>query len=194
MIRCACCGKSVESLQDVEPFFGLPDIIHRLPREDIGEFGRGVLERRAMVSPDACTLDFDDEVRGQCFLRLVLPFTVADRAERLFHYGIWVKVSRTVSTLYAEAYAQDMGHPTAKAEPVVLAAEYSGKLANDLGPRIGTTSTLDRVVVITTKRGRERWSARFTDADGHPIAEMQRQGISLATVLEWTRPLHRAVN
>lgn len=194
-VTCACCGIAAEDLAALEPYFGLPDVISRLPRSDIGRMGPGVIEHRAMVSSDACTLDYDDDAKRQCFLRLVMPFPVTDRPTRpVFHYGVWVKISRAVFVLYAEAYAQDMGHPTAAKEIITLASEYSGKLANDLGPRVATTSTLDRVVTITPTRGRERWKTSFPETDDHPLAQRQRDGIDVATTLEWTKPLHLPMN
>lgn len=197
-LTCSCCGKPIADALQVEPHFGLPDLIFALPPTERKLLGTPGPARRAMISPDACVLDYENDTR-KCFLRVVMPFPLIDGPRDAYHVGVWVVVSKAVFLAYAESVAEDMGGwPARVAPPVQLADQYAGHLANELVRRQGGPEWLqgvprlfDRFVHVVTRRGRERWKAVFAPDDDHPLAVKQREGIEVAEALAWNRPLHR---
>lgn len=183
-MKCPCCNKPINLIEDIEPVFGLPDRIvevHPSLRAKMGPPASTPASAKALISDDVCILQLSGaEV---FFLRVVLPVEVTDRPGHPCNWGVWVEVDKEVA-LASALQGSDGAVP--------LKPGYDGNLANDIGVRLDQPPLLGaRVFVRPHDDAKRRWSAVLNVE--HPFADEQRQGVTRERVLQWTRPWHHLV-
>lgn len=168
---CPCCDKPINKVQDIEPFAGLPDVIFALPP--------GERERRCKIHSDICTLDWNDKLRRRSFLRCVIPFSVHERPERTFNWGVWVELSKVRLLAILDVWNLDSQRDMPLMKATLANRVASGPLGADMWLKLTGPKT--------------RPSLIFFDDSDHPLAEAQRAGVSISQTFEWTKPFHGLV-
>lgn len=187
-MKCPCCDLAIAKVEDIEPVFGLPDrirAVHPSLCARLGSPGRVRERATALLSADVCVLRGTPDTEPVYYLRVVVPVPVIGRPGRPCNWGAWAELPVAVITACAL-----QGTDSA----VALEPSYAGRLANDIGLRVGQAPLLGAAVTVEPQDDvTRRWTATLADDVDHPFADDQRQGVTRERVAEWTRPWHHRV-
>jgi hypothetical protein len=152
--RCSRCGEWHEEVPQAW-HFPAPDHVNAIPEEERAE--------RVLLGDDQCVIDNED-----FFLRCLVVLPISEAGDE-FHWGVWVAVSPADYARYAllwETRGRERNAP------------FSGLIVNGL-PGYPRTFELPVSVEIQPVPNRPRL---IIEAEDHPLAVEQRQGITMARV------------
>jgi hypothetical protein len=160
-VRCASCGQTHKGLFDLAT-----DGPEHWPGERPGEPNSALLGRDHVLTEDFCIIEGRDH-----FVRCVLQLPLVGGTEEVFGYGVWCTLSPKHFATYRDTF--DAGDQ------------------KDLGPWFGWFSnrlkgypeTLNLKCQVRPRSGRQRPLIEL-EADGHPLAVEQRDGITIDRLLE----------
>jgi hypothetical protein len=159
--RCPCCGKSFSGIFDI--VFDHPDPWPHGNREKAG--AETLKAGDDLLGPDLCRLG---EHR---FIRCTLPIPVIGSGE-VFSFGPWASAKPENFDRYVEAWRND---------DWASLGGFFGWLCNELP---GTGMAGDALPCdVSIGDGAQRPELRVHDG-AHPLADMQREGISFDALLE----------
>jgi hypothetical protein len=161
-ISCGRCGIEHE-LDELEPSYARPDVVHALPAE--------VRAVRARMHEDWCVLD-EGGAGARYFLRVLLPIAVHGKGEPCC-WGLWTEVSRSsydeVRRLWNDATQAQRG-------------PWTARLANQIP---GYPPTLDLPGTLRFVDPAQIPHFDFSPEVGHPLALERRNGVDASRVTDW---------
>ena len=152
---CAKCGKSHEDWPP-DLAFQRPDAIWALEKSE--------RSRRCKESDDLCSLKMTWWGRRRYFVRGVLLLPIAG-ADDQWGIGLWAEVPWREFDAYLEVFHED-----ARSRP-----RFGGLLSNDIK---GLAALVGTPVEVQLNDSRSRPTFWFGGHVQHPLADMQRSGIS----------------
>lgn len=181
---CACCGQTYGGLFDIA--FDHPD---PWPHGALRDTGQAVLTVGAdSLGTDLC------EVEGQGYVRGSLPLAL-DGTDQVFSFGVWVSLHRDNFRTYAASFVpqkqrsdtgalgwlcRTLADRLAPKRPASPLPDCFGWLSNYL-PGVDVLEFLPCDVVF---QGDHTRPTIWVHEEAHPLAAMQRQGISFDTLLD----------
>jgi hypothetical protein len=166
-VHCPTCGQP-HDLDDMEPSFRRPDAYLAVPPAE-----RAV---RTLESNDAVVIRNADDTETRYYLRVLMPFQVAGRAEP-YSWGVWVEVAeddfQQAMTLWDD--------PRQSAAPA-----FAATLANVL-PGYDGAFGLPGLVALQSPKSIPHF--RLAGSADHPLVREQRGEVCAERVLEWVTPM-----
>lgn len=192
---CSCCGLPLSNVEHIEPAFMLPD-----------ELIWPEVKDRVRCNGEFASLNGDENTPTRFFIRALFPFEVTDRdLGRRFHWGIWAELDEEdFEWLYSAevvrrglADPDELGLPHPK--PLKPGQQFDVRIANDFAlsdPIQAKTwwGTFGAEAILAIQEDPNHRPLVVMDCDDdHPLAVLQRSGVTWEKTREWVKPFHEAV-